>query len=90
MTDRQLGGMVVMEGALYGLYASLLGGAAGILFYKLIFSNIATLQRVPFMVPWPSVLAASAGALVIGAVSALVPLRRIGGMSVVTSIRAEE
>jgi putative ABC transport system permease protein len=90
MTDRQLRGMVVLEGVLYGLYSSAVGGAIGLLLYRLVFLNIVSFSEIPWIVPWPSIAGACAAAVMLGVLSALVPLRRIGAMSVVESIRAEE
>ena len=90
MTKTQVKGMVLLEGILYGLYSAVPGSAVGILGAFLLFSNITNVQRIPWVTPWASIAAACLTATILGTLSALVPLRRIGRMSAVESIRAEE
>jgi putative ABC transport system permease protein len=90
MTDGQLRGMVALEGMLYGLYAALPGSALGLLVFWLLFSNVSRVQTIALQVPWLQIIGACVAAMAIGILSALAPLRRIGKLSVVESIRAEE
>jgi putative ABC transport system permease protein len=82
--------MVLLEGVLYGLYSAVPGSAAGVLGAYLLFGNMNNVQRIPWITPWPQIFAACGVAIALGALSAIIPLRRIGRMSAVESIRAEE
>jgi len=90
MTDGQLRGMVSLEGLLYGLYSAVPGSLIGLLVARWLFSNMNTVRAIPWTLPWPQMLGACIGAVVLGVLSALVPMRGIGRLSVVESIRAEE
>jgi putative ABC transport system permease protein len=90
MTDRQLRGMVGLEGLLYGLYSAVPGSVIGLLLARLLFSNVNTVRAIPWIVPWQQMLGACAGAIALGVLSALVPMRGLARQSVVESIRAEE
>jgi ABC-type lipoprotein release transport system permease subunit len=51
---------------------------------------VSRLQEIPWIAPWQQMIGACLAALLLGTLSALAPLRRIGRLSVVESIRAEE
>jgi len=90
MTDGQLRGMVSLEGLLYGLYSAVPGSLIGIAAAWLLLSNVNNVRVISWSVPWAQVVGACVGAIVLGVLSALVPMRGIGRLSVVESIRAEE
>ncbi len=90
MTGGQLKGMVVLEGILYGLYSAIPGSVLGVLGARLLFGDVENVRKIPWIMPWPAIIGASAAAILLGMLSSLVPLRRMGRLSAVESIRAEE
>jgi ABC-type antimicrobial peptide transport system permease subunit len=54
------------------------------------FNNVNSLQAIPWNFPWLSIFAAIAAVLIITMVSAAAPMKRIGAMNIVESIRMTE
>lgn len=90
MTPGQLAGVVLLEGVYTALVAALLGVVAGAALARLLFTQVNALQGVPWLLPWGGMAVATLAAVTIGAVSALLPLRRLGRMSVVEALRGME
>jgi putative ABC transport system permease protein len=90
MSGVQMRAMVRIEAVLYGIWAWVGGAAVGVLLTRLMFNNVNSLQAIPWNFPWLSIFAAIAAVLIITMVSAAAPMKRIGAMNIVESIRMTE
>ena len=90
MSGVQMRAMVRIEAVLYGIWAWLGGSVIGVALTRLMFNNVNSLQEIPWNFPWLSLFAAIAAVLIITMVSAAVPMKRIGAMNIVESIRMTE
>jgi putative ABC transport system permease protein len=90
MSGVQIRAMVRIEAVLYGIWAWVGGSVVGVALTRLMFNNVNSLQEIPWNFPWLSLFAAIAAVLIITMVSAAAPMKRIGAMNIVESIRMTE
>jgi putative ABC transport system permease protein len=90
MTPGQMRQMIRLEGAFYGLTATLYGGISGVALAWLLYSYMNKIQSMPWSFPWGAWLIGSVAALLIGWLATSVPLKRLSALSVVEAVRAEE
>ncbi len=90
MSGVQMRAMVRIEAVLYGIWAWVGGAAVGVLLTRLMFNNVNSLQAIPWNFPWESLVAAFMAVVGISVLSAAAPMKRIGAMNIVESIRMTE
>jgi putative ABC transport system permease protein len=90
MSGAQMRAMVRIEAVLYGIWAWVGGAAVGVLLTRLMYNNVNTLQAIPWHFPWGSLIAAVVAVVGVSVLSAAAPMKRIGGMNIVESIRMTE
>jgi putative ABC transport system permease protein len=91
MAPDQMKKMVCLEGTFYGLIAAIYGSVIGTLLARVLYvllnkSAGDTLWRIP----WSGIAIATGAAVLVGLLSAVVPLRRIADMNIIDSIRTIE
>lgn len=89
MTKKQVKRMITFEGVLFGIYGGIIGSILGAGFSYMIYDQMSDIRRFAFVFPWESIITAIAAVVVMGYISALIPLRRLKKESVIEGIRGE-
>lgn len=90
MTIGQVSAMIVTESALYGIFALVIGLAAGLLLeYKFYDMIIVETYCIPWALPWSIVAVSCAVTIAAVMLSAISPVRRIKRLAVTESISFE-
>lgn len=89
LTQKGLKKVIVLEGMLYGIVGSIYGSILGCGFYYLLYNSMNEVREQRFGFPFAAVLIAMTGAILIGYLSVLAPLRRIGKDNLIESLREE-
>jgi putative ABC transport system permease protein len=89
LTQKGLRKMIVLEGMLYGIMGSIYGSALGCLISYLIYINMNSMREQIYKFPIDSVAIAVAGAMLIGYISVLSPLKRIKKENLIDAVREE-
>ncbi|QIB27964.1 ABC transporter permease [Caloranaerobacter azorensis] len=90
MDMRQIKKMVIAEGVLYGLLGSIYGLMIGMPLSYLLYNQINTFSFFPWTMPWNCIIIAITGAISIGLLSIIIPLKRIKNDNIIECIRIEE
>lgn len=89
MTQKGLRRMISIEGILYGIVGSFYGAAMGTLLSYMLFRGINEMRELSYRIPIDSILIAALGAIIIGYLSVLAPLRRIKNDNLIEAVREE-
>lgn len=89
MTTGQLKRMTSLEGLWFGFLGSFWGLAFGTGLSYFLYVEMSGLQGGPFHFPWGGAIIACGAALAVGLLSVLGPMRRIGRMNLIESLREE-
>ena len=90
MTEKQLNKSVILEGTLYGIIASILGGIASAILLKLLISVGGGLGDFEYHFGYLAFSLSIVVAIAITYISTLIPLRRLKKMTIVEGISDEE
>lgn len=90
MTEKQLKKSVILEGTLYGIIASIIGGLVSALLLALMVKAGAGMADVPYHFDIVAFIASIICAIVVTYISTLVPLRRLKKLTIVEGISDEE
>lgn len=89
-TQAQIKKLVLLEGTLHGVIASIIGGIIGTLL-SYWFNRLALRSfEMAFAVPWKSIFIATTGAVLTTLLASFLPLRKINGQNIIDNIRMEE
>lgn len=89
MTKKQVRRMITFEGVLFGVYGGIIGSVIGTAFTYMLYGAMNDIRRFAFVFPWESILVAVIAVVVMGYISALIPLRRLKKDSIIEGIRGE-
>lgn len=89
MTKKQVRRMITFEGVLFGIYGGIIGSVLGTVFSYMIYEPMSDIRRFAFVFPWQSIVIAVTAVVIMGYVSALIPLRRLKKDSIIEGIRGE-
>ncbi|MEG0773511.1 FtsX-like permease family protein [Clostridium sp.] len=89
LTQRGLKKIIVLEGLLYGIVGTIYGSIIGTVLSFLMSTGINEVREFSWNIPWDSIGIAGVAALVIGYLSVLAPLKRIGKENLIESIRED-
>ncbi len=88
VTRRQLRRMTQLEGLFYGLFSAAWGGTVGgILAYLLFLATRSEMTYLAWSLPWPAMVLATGGCVLVGVAATLLPVRRIARLEVVEALR---
>lgn len=89
LTQRGLRKMITLEGMLYGAMGSIYGAVFGSLLAWLLYKGVNDVREQSFIFPWDSIAIAAVGAMLIGYVSVLAPLRRMKRDNLIEAVRED-
>lgn len=89
MTKKQVRRMITFEGVLFGVYGGIIGSVVGTGFSYMIYGAMSDIRRFTFVFPWQSIIIAVTAVVIMGYISALIPLRRLKKDSIIEGIRGE-
>ncbi len=89
MTRKQVRKMITFEGVLFGLYGGIIGSVAGTILAYLLYNPMSNIRDFKFTLPWNSIIISIVAVIIMGYVSALIPLRRLSKQNIIDSIRGE-
>lgn len=89
LTQRGLKKIIVLEGLFYGVMGTIYGSIIGTGLSYLIGGGMNAAREFIWQIPWDSIAIAGVAALVIGYLSVLAPLKRIGKENLIEGIRED-
>lgn len=89
MTNKQVRRMITFEGVLFGIYGGIIGSVLGTAFSYMLYEQMSSIRRFAFAFPWQSIIIAVTAVVIVGYISALIPLRRLKKDSIIEVIRGE-
>lgn len=89
MTNKQVRRMITFEGVLFGIYGGIIGSVLGTAFSYMLYEPMSSIRRFAFAFPWQSIIIAVTAVVIVGYISALIPLRRLKKDSIIEVIRGE-
>lgn len=89
LTQRGLQKMISLEGILYGIVGSFYGSILGLLLSYMLYKGIGDIREQSYALPLDSILIAAAGAMIIGYLSVLAPVRRMKKDNLIEAVREE-
>ncbi|AEB74984.1 ABC transporter permease [Clostridium botulinum] len=90
MSRKQLGKMIMLEGILHGIIASIIGSAISYGLFNMMLRAQSKYMDAHVKFPISIFIIACIGTIVITLIASLIPLRKIKNMSIVENIRAKE
>ena len=89
LTQKGLKKLIVLEGTLYGIVGGIYGSIIGCGLSYLMFRGMNAVREQHYNIPLDAMAIAVGGAILIGYLSVLAPLRRIGKDNLIESLREE-
>ncbi len=89
MTRKQVRKMITFEGVLFGLYGGIIGSVVGTILAYILYNPMSNIRDFKFTLPWNSIIISIVAVIIMGYVSALIPLRRLSKQNIIDSIRGE-
>lgn len=89
MTRKQVKKMITFEGILFGLYGGIIGSILGTILSYVLYNPMSNIRDFKFILPWESIIIAIIAVMIMGYVSALIPLRRLSKENIIDGIRGE-
>lgn len=89
LTEKGLRKVVALEGILYGLMGTLYGSIIGTYLAYLLYTGMIDVREQSYIFPLDSILIAAAGAMLIGYLSVLAPVRRMRKDNLVDAVRED-
>jgi putative ABC transport system permease protein len=89
LTQRGLRKMITLEGMLYGVMGSVYGSILGSLLSYLLYSGMNDVREQRYMLPFQAIIIAVAGAMLIGYISVLAPLKRMKRDNLIEAVRED-
>lgn len=89
MTKKQVKKMITFEGVLFGLYGGIIGSILGTILSYVLYNPMSNIRDFKFILPWESIIIAIIAVVIMGYVSALIPLRRLNKENIIDGIRGE-
>jgi len=89
MTRKQVKKMITFEGVLFGLYGGIIGSILGTILSYVLYNQMSNIRDFKFILPWESIIIAIIAVMIMGYVSALIPLRRLSKENIIDGIRGE-
>lgn len=87
MTHNELRRMITLEGILFGLYGGVIGSLAGTGLSYLLYKQMNYIQGFSFKVPWDIIGIAMIGIIVIGYISAIIPMKKLKRDNIIEAIK---
>ncbi|SDP17298.1 ABC transporter permease [Clostridium gasigenes] len=87
MTDRELRKMITLEGILFGFYGGVIGSTVGTGLYYLFYKKMSGMIDFGFVPPFKYIAIAMISVILIGYISALIPLRRLKKDNIIEAIK---
>jgi len=81
--------MITFEGVLFWLYGGIIGSVAGTILAYILYNPMSNISDFKFTLPWNSIVISIVAVIIMGYVSALIPLRRLSKQNIIDSIRGE-
>lgn len=89
MTSKELKKMIYLEGILFGVYGGVVGCIIGTGISSIISKVFSQVQQTEFNLPWASMAIAMIAVILIGYVSAILPMRNLAKSNIIESIKEE-
>jgi putative ABC transport system permease protein len=89
LTQRGLKKIITLEGLLYGIMGSIYGGILGCLLSYSIYSGMNNVREQSYSLPYQAITIAAIGAMLIGYLSVLAPLKRMKNENLIEAIRED-
>jgi len=90
MTRKQVKKMITFEGVLFGLYGGIIGSILGTILSYVLYNPMSNIRDFKFILHWESIIIAIIAVIIMGYISALIPLRRLSKENIIDGIRGEE
>lgn len=89
LTQRGLKKMITIEGVLYGIMGSIYGSLIGLLLSYMLFKSMSDVREQSYPIPLSAIIIASAGAMLIGYLSVLSPIKRMKRDNLIDAVRED-
>ncbi|NFF61609.1 FtsX-like permease family protein [Clostridium botulinum] len=90
MSRKQLGKMIMLEGILHGIIASIIGSAISYGLFNMMLRAQNKYMDAPAEFPSSIFIIGCVGTIIVTLIASLIPLRKLKNMSIVENIRAKE
>lgn len=87
MTHKELRRMIMLEGILFGLYGGVIGSLAGTGLSYLLYKQMNAIQGFLFEIPWDIIGVAMIGIIVIGYISAIIPMKKLKRDNIIEALK---
>lgn len=87
MTSKGLKSMICFEGATFGIYGGIIGSILGNIVSYVMYINFAKIAEVGYNIPYITTIIAIVGVIIIGYVSALIPMRKLTNENIIEGIK---
>ncbi|SHJ41286.1 putative ABC transport system permease protein [Clostridium cavendishii DSM 21758] len=87
MTSRELKKMITLEGMLFGIYGGIIGSILGGIFSYLLYKQMNRMVVFNYSIPVKYIVIAMISVILIGYISALIPLRRLKNDNIIETIK---
>ena len=81
--------MITLEGMLYGIIGTIYGSVFGSLLSYALFKGISDVREQSYQLPLNAILIATIGAILIGYLSVLAPIRRMKKDNLIDAVRED-
>ncbi|KKY02856.1 hypothetical protein VN21_00930 [Paraclostridium benzoelyticum] len=88
MTSKELKSMICLEGMCFGIYGGILGSIVGTILSYIIYLRFTELKGFEYNIPYIEIIVAIVGVIVIGYVSALIPMKKLRKSNIIETIKA--
>lgn len=89
MTSKELRRMICLEGAMFGIYGGVIGCVLGSIISYSFAKAFSDLRTMAFVMPWRDMAISLIAVMVIGYISALLPMRKFAKSNIIEGIKQE-
>lgn len=87
MTSKELKSMICLEGICFGIYGGILGSIVGTILSYIIYLRFSELKGFAYNIPYIEIIVAMVGVIIIGYISALIPMKKLSKSSIIEGIK---
>ncbi|MEN2257546.1 ABC transporter permease [Paraclostridium benzoelyticum] len=87
MTSKELKSMICLEGMCFGIYGGIIGSIVGTILSYIIYLRFSEIKGFAYNIPYIEIIVAIVGVIVIGYISALIPMKKLRKSNIIEAIK---
>lgn len=87
MTSKELKSMICLEGVCFGIYGGIVGSIVGTILSYIIYLKFSEIKGFAYNIPYIEIIVAIVGVIVIGYISALIPMKKLRKSNIIEAIK---